>query len=64
MLGYKFSYPFLSTDCGIFVDDNYVQPLYKQIFNIEHTSMAFIGIPYSACNTQMFDLQVRFTGIN
>ncbi|XP_037049486.1 senecionine N-oxygenase-like isoform X1 [Bradysia coprophila] len=58
--GYKFSYPFLSTDCGIYVDDNFVQPLYKQIFNIEYATMAFIGIPYSACNTQMFDLQVRF----
>lgn len=27
--GYKYTFPFLSIDCGISVDDNFVQPLYK-----------------------------------
>lgn len=59
LLGYKYSYPFLSVDSGIHIDDNFVQPLYKQIFNIEHPTMAFIGIPSSAPNFGMFDLQVN-----
>lgn len=58
--GYNFAYSFLSVDTGITVDDNFVQPLYKQIINIEHPTMAFIGIPFYVPTTQMFDLQVRF----
>lgn len=58
--GYHFSYPFLSVDTRITVDDNYVAPLYKQVFNIEYPTMAFIGIPFTACTTRAYDLQVRF----
>lgn len=58
-IGYKYSYPFLSVDSGIHIEDNFVQPLYKQILNIEHPSLAFIGIPSSAPNFHMFDLQVN-----
>jgi len=58
--GYKYSFPFLSVDTGITVDDNFVQPLYKQIINIEHPTMAFIGIPFHSPNSHMYDLQVRF----
>lgn len=43
--GYSFTFPFLRNDSGIMVDDNYVYPLYKHIFNIEHPTMAFIGVP-------------------
>uniref|UniRef100_A0A1I8PUP4 Flavin-containing monooxygenase n=1 Tax=Stomoxys calcitrans TaxID=35570 RepID=A0A1I8PUP4_STOCA len=59
--GYKYSFPFLSADCGIHVDDNYVQPLYKQVINIQYPTMSFIGIPYYVCAAQMMDLQSRFT---
>lgn len=59
--GYDFAYPFLSADCGIHVDDRYVQSLYKQVINIEHPTMALIGIPAAACSTQMFDLQASVT---
>lgn len=61
VLGYKYSYPFLSVDCGIHVDDNFVQPLYKQIFNINHPTMAFIGLTKSAINFHLFDLQVNLS---
>ncbi|XP_031630089.1 senecionine N-oxygenase-like [Contarinia nasturtii] len=59
--GYKYRYPFLDDDSGIHVDNNkkYVQPLYKQIINIEHPSMAFIGIPYNPLLLAL-DLQARF----
>lgn len=58
--GYNFSFPFLSVDTGITVDDNFVQPLYKQIINIEHPTMAFIGIPFHLATTRGYDMQVRF----
>ncbi|XP_061391053.1 senecionine N-oxygenase-like [Musca vetustissima] len=59
--GYKYAFPFLSTNCGIYVDDNWVRPLYKHCINIEYPTMSFIGIPYYVCAAQMMDLQSRFT---
>lgn len=56
--GYDFAYPFLSVECGIHVDDRHVQSLYKQIINIQHPTMAFIGVPFTSCTMQLFDLQV------
>ncbi|XP_037949841.1 senecionine N-oxygenase-like [Teleopsis dalmanni] len=58
--GYKYTFPFLSTDCGIHVDDNFVQPLYKHCININYNTMSFIGIPFNVLPSQVFDLQVRF----
>ncbi|XP_039441096.1 uncharacterized protein LOC120421863 [Culex pipiens pallens] len=58
--GYRFTYPFLSVDCGITVEDNHVTPLYKHVININHPSMALIGVPFYCCPTQMMDLQARF----
>lgn len=58
--GYNFTYAFLSVDSGITVDDNFVQPLYKQIINIEHPTLAFIGIPFYVPTTRAYDLQARF----
>ncbi|EAT48105.1 AAEL000829-PA [Aedes aegypti] len=58
--GYHFKFPFLHEDCGIELDDDWVKPLYKHILNINHPTMAFIGIPFLVCTTLMFDLQSRF----
>lgn len=58
--GYKYTFPFLSVDCEITAEDNYVRPLFKHIVNINRPTMAFIGLPFYVCATQMFDLQVRF----
>ncbi|XP_055297698.1 senecionine N-oxygenase-like [Sitodiplosis mosellana] len=58
--GYNFTYPFLSVDTGITVEENTVLPLYKQVFNIEHPTMIFIGVPFTTCTTRLYDLQVRF----
>lgn len=44
--GYLYSFPFLSMDCGITVDDNYIQPLFKHCINIKYPTMALIGMPY------------------
>lgn len=58
--GYKYTFPFLSADCGVSVDDNYVRPLFKHVLNINHPTMGFIGLPFQVCASQMFDLQARF----
>ncbi|XP_031636053.1 dimethylaniline monooxygenase [N-oxide-forming] 3-like, partial [Contarinia nasturtii] len=58
--GYNSSYPFLSVNSGVYVKKKLVQPLYKHIFNVEHPTMAFIGISPFAPTIPMFDLQVRF----
>ena len=55
-----YHFPFLHESCGITVDDNHIQPLYKHIINIENPTMALIGIPFNVCAFQMFDLQARF----
>ncbi|XP_062563495.1 senecionine N-oxygenase-like [Armigeres subalbatus] len=58
--GYRYSFPFLSANCGVVVEDNYVHPLYKHCININQPTMTFIGLPYYVCAAQMFDLQARF----
>ncbi|KXJ76796.1 hypothetical protein RP20_CCG008902 [Aedes albopictus] len=58
--GYKYTFPFLSVDCGIRLEDNHVQPLYKHVININHPTMALIGVPFYCIPTQMMDLQARF----
>lgn len=59
--GYSYSFPFLHESCGITVDDNHIQPLYKHMIHIERPSMCFIGIPFNVCTFQMFDLQVSLS---
>lgn len=56
--GYRYSFPFLHRSCGVTVDENHIQPLYKHMIHIEKPSMCFIGIPFNVCAFQMFDLQV------
>lgn len=58
--GYNFTFPFLSSDCGIHVDDNFVQPLYKQCININYPTMSLIGLAYYGCPGYLFDLQTQF----
>lgn len=58
--GYKYNFPFLSVDCGILCDDNYVRPLYKHVISIISPTMGLIGLPYYVTPFPMFDLQIRF----
>lgn len=58
--GYKYTYPFLSADCGISCDHNYIRPLYKHCLSINHSTLALIGLPFYVCPFQMFDLQIKF----
>ncbi|XP_031355385.1 flavin-containing monooxygenase FMO GS-OX4-like [Photinus pyralis] len=58
--GYFYTCSFLTESCGVRVENNGVAPLYKQIVNIEHPTMFFIGLPYLGASNITFDLQVRF----
>lgn len=58
--GYDFTYPFLSTDCGVSVEEKNIRPLFKHIININRPTMAFINIPFFALGNPMLDLQIRF----
>ncbi|KAF7283948.1 hypothetical protein GWI33_022774 [Rhynchophorus ferrugineus] len=58
--GYRYSFPFIDDTCGITVNDNHIQPLYKHMIHIEKPTMCFIGIPFNVCAFQMFDLQARY----
>jgi dimethylaniline monooxygenase (N-oxide forming) len=58
--GYQYTFPFLSDDCGIKCEDNFVRPLYKHCLSIHRPSLGFIGLPFYVCALQMFDLQARF----
>lgn len=58
--GYKYTFPFLSVDCGLATDESYVRNLYKHCINIDFPSLAVIGLNQQVCPFQLFDLQVRF----
>ena len=59
--GYQYNYPFLSSDSGITVEaGKRVKHLYKHMFNIEHPSIALIGLNYPVCPFSFFDVQARF----
>lgn len=58
--GYLYSFPFLSEECRVTVEDNCVQPLYKHLIHMDHTTLCLVGLPYYVCAFTMFDLQVRF----
>ncbi|XP_031633747.1 dimethylaniline monooxygenase [N-oxide-forming] 3-like, partial [Contarinia nasturtii] len=55
--GYKYSYPFLDASAGIHVKDNFVEPLYMHVLNVEHPTMAFIGVAHGGLHFPMYDLQ-------
>lgn len=58
--GYKYSFPFLHESCGVVIDENHIQPLYKHMIHADRPTMCFIGIPFNVCAFQMFDLQARY----
>ncbi|KAF5271107.1 hypothetical protein FQA39_LY08245 [Lamprigera yunnana] len=45
--GYDYSFPFLSSECEVTVDNNFTYPLYQHIVNVHHPTMFFIGYDYS-----------------
>ncbi|CAB0036573.1 unnamed protein product [Trichogramma brassicae] len=58
--GFTFTYPFLDESSGIKVIDNQVYPLYKHLVNIEHPSMAFVGLPLLVVHFPLFHVQAKY----
>uniref|UniRef100_A0A1B0CED8 Flavin-containing monooxygenase n=1 Tax=Lutzomyia longipalpis TaxID=7200 RepID=A0A1B0CED8_LUTLO len=58
--GYRYSFPFLTPDCGVTYDQNYVTPLYQHCININRPTMAFIGLCQFVMASQVADMQARF----
>ncbi|CAG9813294.1 unnamed protein product [Phaedon cochleariae] len=58
--GYRFSFPFLTPECDVEVEDYYVKYLYKHTINVEHPTMAFLGMPKNIPLFPFFCLQARF----
>ncbi|RZF33439.1 hypothetical protein LSTR_LSTR014446 [Laodelphax striatellus] len=58
--GYNHEFLFLDDSCQITVDDNYVRPLYKQIINVNHPTMCFLGLQKYGPLFPLVDLQMRF----
>lgn len=57
--GYQYSFPFLSTDTDICLEEGFlVRPMYKHCININHPTMAIIGLQICAY-TLMYDMQVQ-----
>ncbi|XP_045136290.1 flavin-containing monooxygenase FMO GS-OX-like 2 [Portunus trituberculatus] len=58
--GYEFTFPFLSEECGVTVENNIVKPLYKHLIHTAFPTMAFVGIPFQIVPFPLFDVQVKF----
>lgn len=57
--GYHYRYPFLAPDL-INVEDNWVSPLYRDLLHREHTTLAFIGIPFKVVPFPLFEVQAQW----
>mmetsp|Transcript_9652 Transcript_9652/g.15116 ORF Transcript_9652/g.15116 Transcript_9652/m.15116 type:complete len:365 (-) Transcript_9652:248-1342(-) len=58
--GYHYKFPFLDGVPVIKAVDNFVYPLYKQIFCATHPSIAFIGLPSKIIPFPQFELQAKY----
>ncbi|KAI3780712.1 hypothetical protein L2E82_10700 [Cichorium intybus] len=63
--GYKFHFPFLSTNNNVHVDDNRVGPLYKHVFPPQLAPrLAFVGITYNqGVLFRMLELQSKWVAL-
>ncbi|KAK5649033.1 hypothetical protein RI129_003925 [Pyrocoelia pectoralis] len=59
--GYERVFPFLTKECGITVEDNWVQYLYKHTISIEKPTLYFIGVPHYIGAFINSNLQARFS---
>ncbi|XP_058793279.1 senecionine N-oxygenase-like [Phymastichus coffea] len=59
--GYLYDYPFLDDNSGITVTKGkYIHPLYKQLVNVNHPTMVFIGLPHPGFPFVVPYVQVRY----
>lgn len=56
--GYHFTFPFLTDNCHVTIDDERVTPLYKHLIHTEFPTLSFIGICKTICPFPQFHVQV------
>ncbi|XP_077982382.1 uncharacterized protein LOC144437333 [Glandiceps talaboti] len=59
--GYYYTFPFLTPECNVKVNDGRVTPLYKHVIHTEYPNLAFIGICHIICPFPQFNSQVKFS---
>ncbi len=57
--GYHYDFPFISGEI-IGVDDNWVNPLYRDILTPSDNTLGFIGLPYLLIPFPMFEMQAKW----
>ena len=57
--GYEYNFPFLKGADAVAVDDNFVGPLFEDIFCPERDGLAFIGVPWKVVPFPQFQVQAR-----
>ncbi|XP_031624867.1 senecionine N-oxygenase-like [Contarinia nasturtii] len=58
--GYKYSFPFLSVDCGLRLNGKIqMEPLYKEVINVNHPTMAIVGLSVCILTYLRHDLQAN-----
>ncbi|WAR13461.1 LOW QUALITY PROTEIN: GSXL4-like protein [Mya arenaria] len=58
--GYRYSFPFLSPNCALNIEDERVTPLYKHIIHTRYPTLSFIGICKTICPFPQFQNQLKF----
>lgn len=54
--GYDYDFSFLSQACGIVIEpQKVVSPVYQHLINIEHPTMALLGLPWTVRLTSRLD---------
>ncbi|XP_064610332.1 uncharacterized protein LOC135474701 isoform X2 [Liolophura sinensis] len=59
--GYKFSFPFLSKQCGLEIKDERITPLYKHMIHTTFPTLFFIGMCKIICPFPQFHCQILVT---
>ena len=59
--GYKYSFPFLSKECGVKVniEENQISPLFQHMIHSQFPSLSFIGVTSAIAPFPLFSCQMR-----
>ncbi|KAK3579318.1 hypothetical protein CHS0354_029605 [Potamilus streckersoni] len=58
--GYRYSFPFLTEECNLRIEEERITPLYKHLIHTQFHTLSFIGICKTICPFPQFHSQVRF----
>ncbi|KAL3853381.1 hypothetical protein ACJMK2_016927 [Sinanodonta woodiana] len=58
--GYKYSFPFLTEECHLKIEQERITPLYKHLVHTQFHTLSFIGICKRICPFPQFHCQIKF----